>query len=50
MIRDFIELLDLLYQNPAMDMASLLKSDEFTYTKSEAVSDRTDKNYAEFTI
>ena len=49
-IRDFIELLDLLYQNPAMDMASLLKSDEFTYTKSEAVSDRTDKNYAEFTI
>ncbi|HIT06520.1 MAG TPA: ATP-binding protein [Candidatus Scybalocola faecipullorum] len=49
-IRDFIELLDLLYQNPAMDMASLLKSDEFTYTKSEAVSDRTDKNYVEFTI
>lgn len=49
-IRDFIELLDLLYQNPAMDMASILKSDEFTYTKSEAVSDQTDKNYAEFTI
>ncbi len=49
-IRDFIELLDLLYQNPSMKMEELLQSDDFTYTKSEAVSDQTDKNYAEFTI
>lgn len=49
-IRDFIELLDLLYQNPAMAMDELLQSEDFTYTKSEAVSDKTDKNYAEFTI
>lgn len=49
-IRDFIELLDLLYQNPSMSMEALLQSDDFTYAKSEAVSDQTDKNYAEFTI
>ncbi|MBQ3732706.1 MAG: ATP-binding protein [Bacteroidales bacterium] len=50
-IRDFIELLDLLYQNPAMKLSELLESDAFTYTKSEAVSDNvTDENYAEFTI
>ena len=49
-IRDFIELLDLLYQNPSMSMEELLQSDDFTYAKSEAVSDQTDKNYAEFTI
>ena len=49
-IRDFIELLDLLYQNPEMDMEELLQSDDFTYSKSEAVSDETEQNYAEFTI
>ena len=49
-IRDFIELLDLLYQNPSMTMDELLGSDEFTYAKSGAVSDQTDPDYAEFTI
>lgn len=49
-IRDFIELLDLLYQNPVMTMQDLLQSDDFTYAKSEAVSNETDKNYVEFTI
>lgn len=49
-IRDFIEVLDLLYQNPNVTMEELLQSDDFTYAKSEAVSDQTDKNYAEFTI
>ena len=49
-IRDFIELLDLLYQNPGVDMEELLQSDDFTYSKSEAVSDETEQNYAEFTI
>ena len=49
-IRDFIELLDLLYQNPSMTMEQLLQSEEFTYAKSEAVSDETDQNYAEFTL
>lgn len=49
-IRDFIELLDLLYQNPDMNMEQLMESEDFTYARSEAVSDQTDKNYVEFTI
>ena len=49
-IRDFIELLDLLYQHPDMHLAELLNSDEFSYTKSEAVSDEADEGFAEFTI
>ena len=49
-IRDFIELLDLLYQNPAMGIAALRESDEFSYAKSEAVSDEADAGFVEFTI
>jgi len=49
-IRDFIELLDLMYQNPALTAAQLLQSEDFSYAKSEAVSDETDKNYAEFIL
>ena len=49
-IRDFIELLDLLYQNPLLRMEELIQSDDFTFARSEAVSDEADKTYAEFTI
>ena len=49
-IRDFIELLDLLHQNPDMTAAGLLDSEEFSYAKSEAVSDKKDEDFAEFTI
>ncbi|MBO4711097.1 ATP-binding protein [bacterium] len=49
-IRDFIELMDLMYQHPNTDMTALLQSDDFTYTKSEAVSDEAGDNFAEFTI
>ena len=49
-IRDFIELLDLLYQNPALSMAALMESDEFSYAKSEAVSDQAEESFAEFEI
>ena len=49
-IRDFIELMDLLWQNPDMTVQELLQSDSFSYAKSEAVSDQTDENYAEFTV
>ena len=49
-IRDFIELLDLLYQNPGLSMEELLQSEDFAYAKSGAVSDQTDENYVEFTI
>ena len=49
-IRDFIELLDLLYQNPEMTMEKMLQSDGFSYSESNAVSDEADDSYAEFTI
>ncbi len=49
-IRDFIELLDLLYQDPGTSVTDLLKSDSFTYARSEAVSDNVDEAFAEFTI
>ena len=49
-IRDFIELLDLLYQHPEMSITALLESDEFSYAKSEAVSDETQSGFLEFTI
>lgn len=49
-IRDFIELLDLLYQNSSMTMDELLQSEDFTYAKSDAVSDQTEQDFAEFTI
>lgn len=49
-IRDFIELLDLLYQNPGMNITSMLESEAFSYAKSEAVSDQTDNDYVEFTL
>ncbi len=49
-IRDFIELLNLLYQNPDMSLTALMESEEFSYAKSEAVSDEADGAFAEFTI
>ena len=49
-IRDFIELLDLLYQNQGMSISALLASDEFSFTKSKAVSDEAEAGYLEFTI
>ena len=49
-IRDFIELLDLLFQNPSATLAGLLQSDDFTYAKSDAVSDNADGEYAEFSL
>ena len=49
-IRDFIELPDLLYQNPGMKIAELLESEEFSYAQSEAVSDEAAPEFAEFTI
>ena len=49
-IRDFIELLDLLYQNPDMGVSALLESEEFSYAKSEALSDEADPGFVEFTI
>ena len=39
-----------MYQDPEATVTSLLGSEEFSYAKSEAVSDETSDDYAEFTI
>ena len=49
-IRDFIELLDLMYQHPEMKLADLLASEKFAWTKSEAVSNDAAAAFAEFTL
>ena len=49
-IRDFIELLDLLYENPQLDVREMLNSDAFSYTPSEALSNQRSEHYAEFEI
>ena len=49
-IRDFIELLDLLYQHPEQTLTGLLQSEDFAFAKSDAVSDQTEAGYAEFTL
>ena len=49
-IRDFIEILDLLYQDPALTLDALLASDSFTPAKSNAVLDDASAPYAEFTL
>lgn len=49
-IRDFIELLDILYQYPDRDVKSLLKSDTFSYAKPESEDKTIDSSFADFTI
>ncbi len=49
-IRDFIELLDLLCQNSGLSVEALLCSGDFTYAQSDAVSNNAEGDYAEFTI
>ena len=49
-IRDFIELLDIVLQNPGQTVQSLLTDGDFAYTEPEAVSDEKTSDFAEFTI
>ena len=50
-IRDFIELLDILWQNPDTDVAALLGSEEFSYAQSElAESEEVSEEYADFVL
>lgn len=48
-IRDFIELLNIVYQNPTMKIGDILGSDEFEYAK-KSDSDDDDSEFAEFEI
>ena len=50
-IRDYIEVLDILYQEPELGLKDLLGSDRVEFTKSEAVDEEAvDSQYAEFKI
>ncbi|WP_295729543.1 ATP-binding protein [uncultured Limosilactobacillus sp.] len=49
-IRDFIEMLDIVWQNPNTTIEELLNSDQFSYTEQTAVSDQKTKDYTEFTL
>jgi len=49
-IRDFIEVLNIVYQNPGVKVAELLGSEDFTYASSTDDDGETDENYAEFDI
>lgn len=48
-IRDFIELLDIIYQNPSVKVKELLGSQEFRYAETEK-EEKTDGNFAEFEL
>ncbi|MCD8077319.1 MAG: ATP-binding protein [Lachnospiraceae bacterium] len=51
-IRDFIELLDILFQNPALRVTELMNSEEFSYAKTPLEEQAADNlgDYAEFTL
>lgn len=49
-IRDFIEMLDIVWQNPKTSISDLLNSDQFAYNQQSEVSDKKTKDYTEFTI
>lgn len=49
-IRDFIEVLDIIYQNPSLTVDHLLHSDNFTYARTAIDSQETVKEFAQFEI
>ena len=50
-IRDFIELLDIVYQNPQTDVQALLHSDSFAFAAPQLAGEKpADENFAEFEL
>lgn len=49
-IRDFIEVLDIIYQNPDLKVRTLLGSDSFTYAQNDVLSEATGDEFAEFEL
>jgi hypothetical protein len=39
-----------MYQHPGLQLMDLMESDEFSYAKSDEVSDKAESNYVEFTL
>ena len=49
-IRDFIEVLDIIYQNPGMKVRTLLGSESFTYAQNAVNEETTQAEFAEFDL
>ncbi len=49
-IRDFIEVLDIVYQNPGINVRTLLGSDSFQYAQNAVQEEASDSAFAEFDI
>lgn len=49
-IRDFIEVLDILYQHPELKVEALLRSDSFQYARNAVEGEETAPEFAEFTV
>ena len=49
-IRDFIEVLDIVYQNPQVRVRDLLGSDQFTYSQNVVNEEETSAEFAEFEL
>ena len=49
-IRDFIEVLDIIYQNPQLSVRELLGSDSFSYAQNAVKEEETGDEFAEFTL
>lgn len=49
-IRDFIEVLDILYQHPELTVEGLLHSDSFQYAKNAVEGEETAPEFAKFTV
>ena len=49
-IRDFIEVLDIIYQNPGIKVRTLLGSDSFTFAQNSVIEESTHNDFAEFEL
>ena len=49
-IRDFIEVLDIVYQNPEIKVRQLLGSDDFRFSQNAVLSDAKETDFAEFEL
>ena len=49
-IRDFIQVLDIIYQNPGMKVRTLLGSKDFTFAQNEVNEESTHADFAEFEL
>lgn len=49
-IRDFIEVLDIIYQHPEVKVAELLGSEQFDYARNTVEEEETQEEFAEFTL